>query len=542
MFATQKTLFKAYDIRGNQALFTPLFIQSLAQAFVAYYQQHACSRLVIAYDARPKSQAIAHVFANLFQQQGIEVIWLGLATTPLMAYWADKYDGHGIIATASHSPADICGLKWLVFGNSPNRDDIASLYQTLITQPICPNFEQSYQSFDNSTQERAISSYCNDICQIYHNLTQNNSNSIDNQSPIHKAFDTLVIDCLNGATAIVAQRIFDKLAKHVIMLNDTPDGSFPLGNPDPCEPHRLSQLQQQVRHYKADLGLAFDGDGDRLAVVDSLGNVLPFDMLIYFLSLSAYQHSYQQDNPNLCDPISQKRVVLYDVKCVHTLKNLFSLQNIDAVMTKTGSSHLRRALHGEYRHALFAGELSGHFIFNDGLFIAHDDGVYSAVRLLAWLSLDLSPILPNFSTQTDGTLPKPHQKLQQLIHIHPKIIASDDVYLSLPCAGSPQKFVDSIKHYLLNHLPAGYTPTTIDGIRLDSKTGFGLVRASNTSHHLTWRFGADDGATFDELLEIFCQAVILADFDTANFKIDKQSLADFVQVIKTTFLPYKNSY
>lgn len=468
-FVAHRALFKAYDIRGNRDLFDLPFIWALALGFVKQYQEFYSTshlpqsppiRIALGYDARILSPTIAQIFADTLNQFGIHVIWLGLVTTPILAYVANNHsDGNGIMITASHSAFNICGIKWLIHYRSPTSDDIVALYHTLTPTPTGRHSSPPLPTTDY------INQYSQDLLTVYKQLGG-------------KRFDTLVIDCLNGATAVVVRPIFNELAQKVLFLNAVPDGNFPKGNPDPAEPHRLDELQQAVLDNKADLGLAFDGDGDRLAVVDSQGRVVGFDVLIYLLSL-AIKATSTIKNPQ----------VIFDIKCNHSLPNLLTQQGIRPKISQTGSVHLRRQLQqDDSNHIIFAGELSGHFIVNDGRFNCYDDGIYSATRLLAWLS---------------------HTKpLQTLVDDLPQVVATPDLYINVPATlGTPRQFIAQLTQHMQNHPPMGATLTTLDGVRLDTATSFGLMRASNTSDQLTVRFSGDTLAIFNTMIDDFCHAI-----------------------------------
>lgn len=464
-FDKQRPLFKAYDIRGKELLFSDDFICALSVVFANHYKAYG-NKLTLGFDVRPKSRHIGQIFYHTFQRFGIDVHFVGLATTPLVAYASQDTKGNGIMITASHSPKDILGIKWLTQGQSPTPSQIVAIFDQLQSVP----YRNLYDNSDTNTTsvnlpapiDTYAKQYAGQILAIF-----------DKLNTCHQP-KTLIIDCLNGATGDLATAIFDQLSTvgyTVIMLNNQPDGSYPKGDPNPAKPNRLTELCQAVKQHKADLGFAFDGDGDRLAVVDNLGHVVAFDWLILLLANCAFAA-----NPT-------KNSVLYDVKCTHCLKNTLTQQGLKPLISQTGSSHLRHAI-THNSQLVFAGELSGHFIFNDGLFISHDDGLYAAMRLLAFLG---------------------NQKLSDVIDGLPSYIATPDIYIDMTCAKT------WIEHFSthLQHTPAYQMkyPNSqfcfVDGIRLDNNKGFGLIRASNTSDSLTVRFAADDKMAFDEIIDTF---------------------------------------
>ncbi|OXL18763.1 phosphomannomutase [Psychrobacter sp. DAB_AL32B] len=582
-FATQQSLFRAYDIRGSHQHFTTDFIQALGHAFAHLY--HASHRhpiqcnlknnalmpnmiqntdseqiiVVIGYDVRCGSDTIAQKLATILTQCGIQVIQLGLITTPMMVFWAEQHQGHGIVVTASHSAKDILGIKWLVNHQSPSSTEIQGLYQQLLYQKLngshlnhsAPqqsniqksNIQKSCLQKDNKAQNKPLSAsdalinnhqmhlsaeqvattYIDAIVQVFKQLyPYNNQASITHTTDSRQTFSKLdlvvVIDCMHGATSNIAQHLFERFCQHVIMLNDIPDGHFPTGNPDPTEPHRLKQLQQSVVTHQADIGIAFDGDGDRLMIVDNNGKVVTPDHLLYLLAQVALT-----ERPEFLTDSQLPSQILFDIKCCHHLPKLITELGATAVMSKTGSSLIRRRLQQSNNQIIFAGELSGHFIFNDGYFILYDDAMYAALRLLHWLghtanSDKISPNLaiiihglPVIVSTADHYLPLPETALtdcsiverlirlclylQQLIKAtsltsthteHQPII--DCAVSECTCSAKKPYITLQQAQYLL---PVGTKLSCIDGVRLDFAHGFGVLRQSNTSHNLTARFAGD---------------------------------------------------
>ena len=552
-FATQQSLFRAYDIRGSRQHFTNDFIHALGHAFAHLYQtqqktnneKHSQSAnkktiIVIGYDVRCGSDTIAQILTDGLSQQGIQVIQLGLVTTPMMIFWAEQYQGHGIIVTASHSAKDILGVKWLVNHTSPSSADIQVLYQQLA---INSAQNQSLSLIDRPIHHKqqhlpvsqVASAYIDTITQVFEQIYQynNQSNSQsakDSYTPSSKLDLVVVIDCMHGATSNIAKPLFERFCQQVITFNDMPNGDFPAGNPDPTEPQRLKQLQQSVLLHQADIGIAFDGDGDRLMVVDNQGKVVTPDHLLYMLAKVAVN----QCPPPLNESLSNAQV-LFDIKCCHHLPKLITELGATPVISKTGSSLMRQQMQQSDGQIVFAGELSGHFIFNDSYFILYDDAMYAALRLLHWLAKP-QLVKPNLTTRTTS--------LSDIIESLPVIVSTADHYLPLPetvltkcsiveqltrlclylqhlitvtalcsthsndqtiincapayCTCSAQKHAITLEA-AKKLLPIGTTLSCIDGVRLDFARGFGVLRQSNTSQNLTVRFAGD---SIDDLIDI----------------------------------------
>ena len=607
-FAAQHSLFRAYDIRGSRQYFNDDFVQALGYAFAHLYNVPNQSPIesnfdkstfapnlthrtpsqkaivVIGCDVRRDSDVIAYRLANTLSECGLQVIQLGLITTPMMVFWAEQYQGHGIIVTASHSARDVLGVKWLVNHQSPSIEDIQALYQQVIHQQLIErsldnsmleksnfhkgclqengfkttDFQKVIDKEDNqkgykasstpqhvvdnpiSNQQMSLSPeqvaahYIDAIVQVFKALYPH-----DNQSFLTKLDLMVVIDCMHGATSHIAPQLFDRFCHRVITLNDTPNGDFPAGNPDPTEPHRLKQLQQSVINHQADIGIAFDGDGDRLMIVDNIGKVVTPDHLLYLLAKVILT-----ERPVACTQLQSPPQILFDIKCSHHLPKLLTKLGAEPIISKTGSSLMRQQMQDSAGQIVFAGELSGHFIFNDSRFIIYDDAIYAALRLLHWLAADhsnsLNPTtnlaniiyqLPNIVSTADHYLPLPVNAstdcsiieqltrlcvyLQQLIKVTaPLPVQAEYQVLSTCqrtlCSCSIKSLTISIEQ-AKDLLPIGTTLSCIDGVRLDFAHGFGVIRQSNTSRNLTARFAGDSMAHLQDIQAKF--AALCLPFD-----------------------------
>lgn len=596
-FAAQQSLFRAYDIRGDEQYFTSDFIQALGSAFVRLYKSYHAAKhgkliangdtansdickshakphhkpkettVIIGYDVRCDSDSMAQALATNLQEQGLQVINLGLVTTPMMAFWTEQYDGHGIMVTASHSAKGILGIKWLVGNASPSAEDIQLLYQDLTAFAANQRNNQNDNNSDNGNgndspklsnachsddatapsilsviglpTDIVAAPYIDAIADVFISIYPDQSLSASNKRTFKKLDLTIVIDCMHGATSRIALPLFTTFCQRVIIINDTPDGSFPMGNPDPTEPNRLAELQQTVIVNTADIGLAFDGDGDRLMIVDNSGKVIMPDHLLYLLASVAIS---ERPEPWQADTVSPQ--VLFDIKCSHHLPMLLSDLGATPILSKTGSSLMRQQLRVDDSQILFAGELSGHFIFNDGYFTAYDDAMYAGLRLLHWLVYtaaladnasaavglwgeaietsrpprltDITRQLPTLVSTADHYLPLPNsaslqcpivQQLAEFCYYLQRLVTPpfDDVDNTLAAAhgSSSCSCVSSVEHTTLAQakqlLPSGTRLTCIDGVRLDFAHGFGVLRQSNTSHHLTVRFAGDSLADLKDI-------------------------------------------
>ena len=568
-FAAQRSLFRAYDIRGSRLHFTDAFVHALGLAFAHLYQlqqdvDNKKNIVVIGYDVRYGSDTIANILANILIQNGLQVIQLGLITTPMMVFWAEQYQGHGIVVTASHSGKDILGVKWLVNHQSPSEEDIQALYQQVIHNQLGQRsldnsllaerglyqheiqkmaLHKDDESLKTTSVEQAylpskqvVAAYINAIVQVFEDLYPHSTkasinnithgNTADQQSPANKLDLIVVIDCMHGATSNIAQPLFEHFCQRIIMLNDTADGNFPSGNPDPTEPHRLKQLQQSVVMHQADIGIAFDGDGDRLMIVDNNGKVVTPDHLLYLLAQVALTKRPKSLSDSQLSP-----QILFDIKCCHHLPKLITELGAIPIMSRTGSSLMRLQMQRSAGQIVFAGELSGHFIFNDGYFILHDDAMYAALRLLHWLSYTASSLnlktnladiiysLPVIVSTADHYLPLLKTALtdcsiveqltrlclylQQLITATALCRTNPNDQAIINCAPAhctccAQKHSITLEE-AKELLPIGTNLSCIDGVRLDFTHGFGVIRQSNTSYNLTARFA---GNSMEDLKDI----------------------------------------
>lgn len=546
-YRSQRSLFKAYDIRGDRALFTPDFLTRLSHEFARRFLLLEAQVIVVGYDARHGSEAMARVLADTFTEYGLEVVWLGLVTTPMMAFWANEYQGHGIIATASHSEGHINGLKWLYAGESPSCEDIQQLYSNLVTDlGVLDDALVAKACVTLIPTSEVANAYVAKIASAFE-LIQQSASLTPRRSPASDKLPSplkVVIDCLNGATAPFAKTLFsqfDQLCASVITLNAQPDGDFPKGNPDPTETGRLTELQQAVLEHHADIGLSFDGDGDRLMVVDNHGQVVAPDHLLYLLAhiaiverpvasqLSQSSQPPQTSSAYTDTALDQAPMIIFDVKCSHHLPKLIEQIGGYPQMGKTGSSIMRKALQNGSSNAIFAGELSGHFLFNDGYFVLHDDAMYAGLRLLNWLvkqSLSLADIinsLPAMVNTPDVYLPlKPladtctqeRPLLQKLSRLCVKLqdccpsLAHTDP--SQPAQAAPISQSNPLG------LPLNTRLTCIDGIRLDFSSGFGVIRPSNTSHSLTVRFAGNTLSDLRAVQQRFVELCQFIDSDLAS--------------------------
>lgn len=491
-FLPQKKLFKAYDIRGEGVFFTDDFLYSLANGFAHLFQSVQATTIVIGYDVRQYSQYIAKFLAYHLHKKNIQVQWLGQVTTPMMAFMANECEGHGIMVTASHSEKHIHGIKWLVSHVSPSASDIQDLYHNLMNFPVILPSIHLVKTIMNANYE-TVDCFDNYQLAIYRALNKINQYATTTANQSYR----LVIDCMNGATSLFAKTLFETAGYDCVVLNNVPNANFPKGNPDPAEQGRLAELCQAVIAHRADIGLAFDGDGDRLMIVDGQGQMISPDNLLFLLA----NISIEEAQPNHQHQFAE---IIFDVKCSHHLPQLIKQRGGVPSMAKTGSSLMRKSLQTKTKFSIFAGELSGHFLFNDGYFVLHDDAMYAGLRLLNWLQ-------------------RQPEHLSHIINHLPKSISTADMYLPITNSESGQSFVNKLVgltkkslRQLKNSDIKRPKITTIDGLRLDFEYGFGIVRKSNTGNFLTVRFSGNTLSDLQHIQQIFVDLCRKLDDNFAN--------------------------
>ncbi|NAR49451.1 phosphomannomutase/phosphoglucomutase [Acinetobacter haemolyticus] len=440
-------IFRAYDIRGKLTNLTPTIIRSIAVALAAQYIEAGQKQIVIGYDARLTSPTYANIIQQIFEHQGLEVINIGCCSTPMMYYIARDYAGNGIMVTASHNPKSDNGIKWILKGEPPSPEAIqqVGLYAEGFTDQII-----EIQNLDQL--HKIIPQYCLQYQQAL-------LSDIHLSKPLK-----IVLDGLHGSAGRCAKSILEKLGCDVIALRCEANGHFPDHAPDPSHAEHLRQLQQAIISENADLGIALDGDGDRVVLLDEQAHIISPDRLLsLFAQMCLQQHPHKE--------------IVFDVKCSRMVADTVEQLNGQAKMIRTGSSFLRSYLSQSNGNAVFGGEYAGHYVFNDGRGFGYDDGLYAALRVMEYLG------------QSEARC------LSELLAAFPERYCTEDIYISTHNA-SPQQVLNNIE--IISHRLAARL-SKIDGVRLDFDDGFGIIRASNTGEYFTVRFDADHP---DRLVEI----------------------------------------
>lgn len=443
--------FRAYDIRGiaDRDLSDAHCVQ-IGLALGSEAQARGHSKMLLGRDGRNSSPRIREALLKGLLGSGVDVVDLGIIATPMLNFACyDLNIGSAVMITGSHNPADHNGMKMLLDFQSLTSDDIQSLARRIESQ----NFTSGDGQLSNdSIEQRYIDRICSDVV-VAQSLK-------------------VVIDAGNGATSNIVVPLFEELGCEVVPLFCNIDGSFPNRDPDPTIPEHLDALAAAISEHQADIGIAFDGDGDRVAVVSASGRRPRADELLMLLADDMVSR-----NPG-CE-------VLFDVKCSRLLSQLIVNHGGRPTMWKCGHSHMKRKMADS--DALLGGEFSGHIFFKERWY-GFDDGMYAAARLLEALTLA--------GTTLDDELAG-----YPSLHSSPEIlIAVDD----------ERKF--SLVQSFANHAQFDDAQLIdIDGLRYEFRNGWGLLRASNTGPAISLRFEADSQAALDGIRESFAQTLAKID-------------------------------
>ncbi len=436
-----KNVFRGYDIRGvYQKNIDEDFAYTMGLGFGTHIQNIGFKKCVVGHDNRLSSPSLYDALIKGIISTGCDVVSLGLCTTPMYYYACIKLEiPSGVMVTASHNPKDENGFKFAFDENGNCKgEEIQDFYRELVNS-------------DFISGNGNVSDY--DIEPDYIDLFRNNLVFGDRRLKV-------VLDPANGATASFARKIYELYPMDLFIINEESDGSFPNHHPDPCVEENLKQLKEKVLELKADVGLSFDGDGDRLGVVTSSGKFIPTDLYMIIIIR------------DIVNKVSKKKF-LYDVKCSKSLSDEIEALGAEGICYRTGNSYTKAKVREE--ELPFGGELSGHVYFRDR-WPGFDSGMYAGLRLLEILS------------NTDKTVEE--------------LLSGINKYYS----GEEEKYssTDEKKVYVVNKIleyvkEKGYSYIDIDGVRVSFDDGWALVRYSNTGPNITARFEAK---TLERLKEI----------------------------------------
>ena len=432
-------IFRAYDIRGivDKDL-TEEITYFLGKAIGTFIQLQGRDSVITARDGRISGDRLQHKFQEGVLSSGCNVLDIGKVPTPLL-YFATFENGisDGVMLTGSHNPKNYNGFKIVLDKKSTTSEKIDEIKSII--------FEERF--WDGNGKLSFL-----DIKEQY--LAK-----IKEKIKIKKPLK-ICLDCGNGIGGVIAPEAFKLSGIELIELFTEVDGNFPNHHPDPSNPKNLVDLQNKVKETKSDLGIALDGDGDRVGLIDSDGEIIYPDkymMLLVEDILSKHK----------------KGSIIYDVKCSTNLEKIISDLNGTPVMSRTGHSYIKSKI--IETDALLGGEMSGHIFFNDDWY-GFDDAIYSALRIIEVIS-------------------KKNISSNKIFKKYPSFFSTPEINISIPDQ-IKFKLIDEIKLHIKS---SRFKYIDIDGVRLESETAWGLVRASNTSPNIVLRF---EGQTEKDLLEI----------------------------------------
>jgi len=434
-------VFREYDIRGiADKEITEDFAYTLAQAYAQLLPVDVSKPVVVARDVRLSGLRLQQAVMRGLVEQGIDVIDLGMVPTPMAYYAVYHLQTAGcIMVTASHNPAEYNGFKLMLGKESFHGEALQALKRTMLNLNIKRAGEKG-------------SIQCQNLSQVYADFVIQDCKLV---RPLK-----VVIDAGNGPAGLVAAPVYRGLGCDVVELHCEPDGRFPNHHPDPTVEENMQDIAAKVCEVGADLGIAFDGDGDRIGIVDEQGHIIWGDMLLLLLSRELLlQHP--------------GATVISEAKSSQLLYDDIQARGGHVIMWQTGHSLMKAKI--KETGALLAGEMSGHFFFADRYF-GFDDAVYAGARLMQLLAAQKTP-------------------LSSLLNDLPSKVSTPEIRMDCPDA---EKFgiVEAAKQYFANE---GYVMNTIDGMRLHHAGGWALLRASNTQPALVFRYEADDIASLQEL-------------------------------------------
>jgi phosphomannomutase/phosphoglucomutase len=443
-------LFKAYDIRGvvTTAL-TPAAVTRIGAAIGARALAAGVPRVCVGRDGRLSGPALRDALIDGLTSVGTDVVDIGMVPTPLLYFSTVQLGtGSGVEITGSHNPPEYNGLKMMLGGTTLHGDAIQALRLAIEAGPAVPAANRGSVTVAD-VQDAYLAAV---------------TGSVTLARPMK-----IAIDAGNGVAGPTAVKLFRALGCEVVELFTDIDGTFPNHHPDPAHPENLQDLVRALRDTDAELGLAFDGDGDRLGVVTKGGNVIYPDRQIMLFAQDVLAHHPGAE-------------IIYDVKCTRALAPWIRQHGGVPTMWRTGHSLIKAKL--KETGAPFAGEMSGHLFFNDR-WPGFDDGMYAGARLLEIVSRVADP--------------------SALLDVLPNALNTPELQL---------RTAEGENFALVERLRAGARfegatdVITIDGVRAEWPDGFGLARASNTTPVVVLRFEGDDAAALERIQAAFRKAIL----------------------------------
>ena len=444
-------IFKAYDIRGivDRTLTEPA-VETIGRALGTVGRRKGVTRFAVGRDGRLSGPRLARAVAHGLNAAGVDVVDIGVVATPMLYFATHHFaTGSGVMVTGSHNPPEYNGLKMMVAGD------------TLASQSI-QDLRALIERGDFASGSGQVTSA--DIAPAY-------LERIVSDVRLARTM-TIAIDCGNGSPGAFAPTLYRRLGCRVIELFCEVDGRFPNHHPDPSKPENLADLIATLARGEAELGLAFDGDGDRLGVVTASGKIIyPDRQLMLFAADVLSRHPGAP--------------VIFDVKCTRNLFGWIRAHGGEPLMWKTGHSLIKSKL--KETGAPLAGEMSGHIFFKDRWY-GFDDGLYAGARLLELVS----------------RVPDASRALEAL----PDSLSTPELQVVLEREGENHRFIAELQKSA--RFEGATEVITIDGLRVEYPDGFGLMRASNTTPVIVLRFEADTPEALARIQRDFKRVLLAA--------------------------------
>jgi phosphomannomutase/phosphoglucomutase len=438
-----KSIFREYDIRGIVPdQINKRSIKIIAKAIAIKCHKELVDKVVLGRDGRLSGDNLLRSLSSELQSLGINVINIGVVTSPLLYFAAKKIKSKsGIMITGSHNPKNYNGFKIVINDSPVSGIEILNL--------ISDEFTNFKNPGNEIVKKNIMDEYINEV------ISQADSSSQKMK---------IVVDCGNGSAGEIAPKLMRKLGHQVVELFCKIDGNFPNHHPDPGKIENLQDLIKLVKSEAADIGIAFDGDGDRLGVVSKKGDVIYPDQLMMIFSKEVLKN-----NPG--------KEIVFDVKCTNLLETIIKEAGGIPVMSPTGHFHIKNTL--KKTNAPLAGEMSGHIFFNDQWY-GFDDAHYSAFRLIEILKMSKISI-------------------DALVEDLPKAFSTPEMNLNV----EENKKFQIVKDFTSKADFGTANKITIDGLRVNFEDGWGLLRASNTTPKLVLRFEANSPKRLNEIKNMF---------------------------------------
>ena len=434
-----KSIFREYDIRGiypdeiNETV-----VDQIAKAISIKCDKENVSQICVGRDGRLSGESLLSVLSKSLSSYGIEVQNIGLVTTPILYFAAKKSKNKsGVMITGSHNPKNYNGIKLVINDKPVSGSEIFDL------------INQERQLAPKRSHVKIVDIKDHYISEVTENI------QVDKKIKV-------VIDCGNGAAGCVAPKLYKELGCEVIELYTEVDGNFPNHHPDPGKVENLKELVSKVEETNADLGLAFDGDGDRVGLVTNKGEIVYPDKILMMFAKDMLS--------------SQKGSIIFDVKCSNVLPEIIKSCGGEPVMSPTGHFHIKNGI--KKYNPLLAGEMSGHIFFNDKWY-GFDDGHYSGARIIELIC-------------------KKDMSISSINDDLPKLFSTPELNINV---AEDNKF--KIIEDFASECSLEGEKIRIDGLRINFDNGWGLIRASNTTPKLVLRFEGNTESDLHAIKDMF---------------------------------------